>query len=961
MPTRYIAFRAAVLSVRIAVAVFLLSAGSWSLQASKIPDFKGAVLPLFIEHCGKCHSGETPESGFQVSSHELLLQGGDSGPAVVAGSSARSLLYERVRDRQMPPEEPLRQEQIDLIRSWIDAGALGGDEPHGVKHGSAASLGAAEVMTRVFFTHCISCHGKLKQESGLDLRSVEGMLRGGKSGPAIVPGNPESSLVYRRLVADEMPPRTSVLGDSNYVRRVSPDELELVRAWIAGGAPALPPLALESGAKVKHVDFWSFRPRRQTPVPEVTHIEDVRTPIDAFILQKLESRNLRLSQPASKLRLLRRAYFDLFGLPPSAEESAQFMADNRDKAYEELIDRLLKSPRYGERWAQHWLDAVGYADSHGKIDRDQFRPYMWRYRDYVIRALNADKPYDQFLAEQIAGDELIQGEKTGGQAGEIEALIATSFLLTATDATDEAAFNFIPNRFGVLAEQIDIFSTAVMGLTMECARCHNHKFDPISQNDYYRFSAILQSSLDPYDWRISSHVYHPGKQPLAQVYQRYIYHPADREPEELGRFNDPLRAQAVALEEKIAHKIDEARQRLAAAGETDAKTLSVETLAAKDPGFKRELDALRAENSATLSRIIQPGVIAGVRDLGGEPTPVFLLRRGDPSAPALRVRPGVPRFLETIAGEYRPAPLPPETNTSGNRLGLARWLTGPEHPLTARVIVNRIWQHHFGQGIVSTPGNFGAKGAQPTHPELLDWLACELVENGWSLKHLHRLIMTSSVYRQNSEIGSDQLREDPENNCLSRFPMRRLDGESIRDSILLVSGRLDETPFGPPDGVLRTAEGEVIPAGSTDKQRRSIYLAKMRMRPLTLVEQFDGPDMVPNCLARSQSTVTTQALQLYNSQFVRDSARSFARRVMECSTVSKRQQIEKIYWTAFGRPPASDEMQHAIQDLARLEAAWETELTSRTGPETNTADAAARALEVYCHAILNSPEFVYID
>ncbi len=946
---------------RIFITALILAVASGDLPASEPPDFKRSILPLLVERCGECHAGEAPESGFVVSAHDRVLQGGDSGPAVVAGSSARSLLYERIRAAEMPPEEPLSEDQIELVRRWIDGGASGGDGAGVATSGTTTSYSAAEAMTRVFFTHCISCHGKLKQEGGLDLRSVEAMLRGGKSGPAIVPGSPADSLVYRRLEADEMPPRTSVLGDSNYVRRVSPDELELVRAWIADGAPGLPASAVEGRSKVAHPASWSFRPCKRPAVTEVSHYQDVRTPIDAFILQRLERRNLRLSPPASKLQLMRRAYFDLLGLPPTAEEAAEFMADERDNAYEELVDRLLASPRYGERWAQHWLDAAGYADSHGKIDRDQFRPYMWRYRDYVIRSLNADKPYDRFLAEQIAGDELIEAERTADTAQEIEALIATGFLLTASDATDEAAFNFIPNRFGVVAEQLDILSTAVMGLTMECARCHNHKFDPISQSDYYRFSAIFQSALDPYDWRIASHVYYPGKQPLAQAYQRYIYHPEDQEPDELSRFNGPLRAQITELESKIAQKSDEARKRLAKAGETDADTLSEEALAAQIPDFKRERESLRAEIASTQSRIIQPGVIAGVRDLGDEPTPVFLLRRGDPLAPAVRARPGVPRSLETFAGEYRLEPLPPGTKTSGNRLALARWLTRSDHPLTSRVIVNRIWQHHFGVGIVTTPGNFGEKGAAPTHPKLLDWLACELVESGWSLKHLHRLIMTSSVYRQISQVGKDQLHKDPENSGLSRFPMQRLDGESIRDSILLVSGRLDTTPFGPPEGVARTPEGEVVTAGSTDKQRRSIYLAKMRMRPLTLIEQFDGPEMVPNCLARTESTVTTQAFQLYNSRFIRDSARSFARIIMGNSPASKQQQVEKIYWTAFGRPPTNEELQHAVEHIAKLEQAWEKELMSVPKQAESTTDVAARALEVYCHAVLNSPEFLYVD
>lgn len=940
-----------------------LAMASAAQAGESAPLFEPHVLGILTKHCGDCHIGDDAESSLAISSRDQLLTGGDSGPAIFPGSAERSLLIERIVAGEMPPEgPPLSDEELSALRNWIDAGAhVAGEGPSAQPNKQVSAVSEAEVLTRVFFTHCISCHGKWKQEGGLDLRTTESMKRGGKSGPAIIPGDGAASLVYKKILADQMPPRTSVLGESNYVRRVAVDDVARLKEWIDAGAPvdSAPPAASPApspGSEPEKPTFWSFVPVKSPPLPDLVG-DDSPNPIDRFVKHRLGSAHLKLSPPASKLTLMRRAYFDLIGLPPSPEEVRTYLADDRPDAYERLVDRLLESPSYGERWAQHWLDAAGYADSHGKIDRDQFRPFMWRYRDYVIRSLNADKPYDQFLAEQLAGDEIVeQAGETLTASQQIERLIATGFLLTATDATDEAAFNFVPQRMGVVAEQIDILSTAVMGLTLECSRCHNHKFDPISQSDYYRFSAIFQSALDPYDWRIVSQVYHPARIPLDKAYQRYIYHPADAQPEELARFNNPLRARVAELEARLVAAESEARKRLVSNGEAAVDKLTVDDLAAREPEFKRTLDSLRGEIAAANGQIISPGVILGVRDLGGDPTPAYLLRRGDPLAPGMQVRPGVPRWLEPIVGPYAPEKPSAASQSSGNRLALAQWLTGPEHPLTSRVIVNRIWQHHFGRGIVSTPGNFGAKGARPTDPELLDWLAYNFMTSGWSLKSLHRLIMTSDVYRQTSQPNDAQFDADPGNAYWSRFPYQRLDGESIRDSLLAVSGQLDGQMFGPPTMVSRLAEGEVVANASPGSQRRSIYMAKMRLRPLTLIEQFDGPEMTPNCLERTQSTVATQALQLYNSNFVRQSAASLAAIIAREAETPREQQVEEVYLRVFTRLPDDDERQLALDYLGKLEHEWARQL-----PPEQAADACSRARETFCHALLNSPEFLYVD
>lgn len=968
-------------------------------EASDAPVwFETEIRSLLARRCGECHSTKVAESGLVVTTRDGLLHGGDSGPAVVRGSAEQSLLYQKIAAREMPPDKPLAPDEALRIRQWIDGGALTEGETADTFSTSAVDATnpflESEVLVKVFFTHCISCHGKWKQEAGLDLRSRQSMLKGGKSGPDVVPGNPEASLVYRRLVADEMPPKVSVLGDDNYVRRVSPDGIDLLRKWILAGAPAAADPSSDVGQGQGSIGgSWAFQPPHRPEPPRVERAAQERTPIDAFVLSKLEAIGLGLSPEAPELTLLRRAYYDLLGLPPSVDEITAYRGDTRPDKYERLIDRLLESPRYGERWAQFWLDGAGYADSHGKIDRDQFRPYLWRYRDYVIRSFNADKPYDQFLCEQLAGDELVV--EAGSEMPverQIESLTATGFLLTAADATDEAAFNFVPNRMGVLAEQIEILTSSLMATTFECARCHNHKFDPISQRDYYRLSAIFQAALDPYDWRLVSQTLYPRRIPLDKFYQRYIYQPGDSEPSELARVNGPLRDQVATLERRLESRADELRAKLPAtatsgrpgttlagsstagaavqsspneqaadaapARQPEAAMPSLEQLAASDANFKKELDAIRGEIASLRSQLVEPGVIQGVRDMGGAPTPVFQLRRGDPESPGYQVSPGVPRALEQSTEPFSPAAIGAKETTSGNRLGFARWLTQPGHPLTARVIVNRLWQQHFGDGLVSTPGNFGNKGLPPTHPELLDWLATELVEQRWSLKAIHRLIMTSAVYRQTSFIEERRRTLDPNNALLSRYPLRRLDGETLRDGMLAVSGRLDLTPFGPADGVVRTPLGEVVPGKATGTQRRSIYLAKMRLRPLTLIEQFDGAEMVPNCLRRTSSTVPTQALELQNSAFTRECAAALAQRVRIEAGDSPEQRLQHVYLVAYGRRPNDEELRMLMAAINKLQTSWSADAKNQAAPLRDPDQAAWEAI---CGVVLNSPEFIYVD
>jgi Protein of unknown function (DUF1553)/Protein of unknown function (DUF1549)/Planctomycete cytochrome C len=971
---------------------------------SKIPRFESEILPIFHARCLTCH-GESKQKGLDLRTRDLALKGGESGAAFVPGSARESLLFQKVASGAMPlGGEKLKDEEIRVIQAWIDEGGLteGEDFQTAKKQLKAKQVTEQEIFVNVFQSKCITCHGKWMQEGGLDLRTRAGLLKGGRSGPGIIPWKPEESLVFKRLVADEMPPKKDVYGDTQYVRRVTADELEKLRHWIADGASETQKEVGGENEPVPQVSeadrkFWSFHPPNRPPVPEVRSQQGVRTPIDAFLLKKLEAKGLTFSPEAERLVLMRRAYFALTGIPPTPEEVEEYSRDTRPEAYERLIDRLLASPHFGERWGKYWLDAAGYADSHGKIDPDRVRPNAWRYRDYVIRSLNADKPYDQFLVEQIAGDELFDYQKAKELTSEQrDSLVATGFLRTAADDTDEGAQNFVPYRMAVLADQVNIFSSAVMGLTMECARCHSHKYDPIPQRDYYRFTAIFQAAYDPYDWRIPSAALYAGGKilDLPLKYQRALPYAPETECKETELHNAPVLETIKGLEASLESKAEPLKQRLfeerlaklpesirqdvkEAWATPEAKRSALQSYLIEQFGdsLRVELKDLKErfddfkKDSANTERAIQEAraklkpqpMLHALFDMGGEPTPTYTARRGDERNPGAQVLPGVPSVLEEGLSPYKVTKPSWSTHTSGRRLALARWLVQPNHPLTARVMVNRIWQHHFGNGLVATPGNFGKIGAAPTHPELLDWLATEFVRQKWSIKGIQRLIMSSSVYRQSSLLDAAAHGPDPDNVLLSRFPLRRLDAEAIRDSLLKVSGRLVSKPFGPPDELEITPDGEAISKTSKSGLRRSVYLMQRRSTPVTLLELFDAPRMAPNCLKRVQSTVPTQALQLWNSEMVRESSRYMAGRVIDTVGEEPDKQIKQIYLAALSRQPTAEEMKLGQEALAALTRYWTEHLQSEVPAEPRSTKARWLAVAAYCHIILNSPEFVYID
>ncbi len=893
--------------------------------------FESDILPIFETRCLACHGDGHRQSDLDLRTRDSVLRGGRSGSVITPFLPGESLLLQKVVQGAMPPSKAkLAPKEIDRIRRWIDGGALiQGEEAASPEiHASDGGVTETEVMVGIVNVKCISCHGRRKQEAGLDLRSRESMLRGGKSGPAMVPGSPDQSLLIQRIAAAEMPPKELVKKADLLPTTLA--ELETLRLWIAAGAPPGAPEvevipSTDPLVDASDRDFWSFQGPIRPDVPKVRQKDLVRTAVDAFLLEKLEQKQLNYSPQADRLKLLRRVYLALTGLPPSLEEIRLYLQDSSADAYPGMIDRLLESTHYGEQWGRFWLDAAGYSDSSGKLDVDLLRPFAYRYRDYVIRSFNDDKPYDRFLLEQIAGDELFDYKAVKDLTPEqFDNLVATGFLRMCQDGFTQ----YVRDRFDMLAEQLEVVSSSVLGLTVGCARCHDHKYDPLPQRDYYRFSAIFREAYDLYDW------IEPAK--------RQLEFAPEEERREVSRHNGPVLAEIERLE-RLLKQAEESSKQEAGDGVSLLPSSRLDEI-------QREIDATRKELRPS------PKILA-LYDLGGEPDPTFIHLRGDAFTPGQRISAGVPSVLSGSLSPYEVKPPRKGKQTSGRRLAFARWLVQPKHPLTARVIVNRIWQDHFGVGLVRTADNFGHTGERPSHPELLDWLATEFVRRGWSIKAMHRLIMNSTVYRQSSDHDATQPLADPDNLLLSHFPMRRMDAETLRDSILKIGERLDLRQFGAADPVEIRPDGEVV----SKSLRRSIYLLRRRSTPVTLLEVFDAPRLETNCIMRRQSNVPSQALVLWNGDLVRESARFFAGRIIDTAGPDREEQIKKIYLTALTRTPSSLELGDALQSLEQMSQFWLDHLQQEPTPEPRHTRAEWLALSTFCHVILNSAEFTYVN
>ncbi len=755
---------------------------------------------------------------------------------------------------------------------------------------------------------------------------------------------------------------------------------------------------------------WAFQKPTRPRVPDVVAHPDlatwVRNPVDAFVLARLQAANLRPSPEADRLTLIRRVTLDLTGLPPTPKEVEAFLKDDSPDAYEKLVERLLASPHFGDRWAQHWLDVVRFAESNG-YELDAERPQAWRYRDYVVKSFNDDKPYDRFITEQLAGDELAAGKP----AREVADLwIATGMHRCGPVHIVSGNLDAAVLRQERLTEMVNGVGSAFLGLTVACARCHDHKFDPISAADYYRLQAFF-AAAEYAEVDISTEAERLERQQRASPISAEIASIKAK----VAAIDAPYReAIGKAKREKLEPKYQEAlavppekrtpeQKKLAAEAATLTKVTWEEVHAALTPKDRDRRAKLREQQHALEARMPPPDPAAWAIKAGNDTPPTHVLKRGDPHRKALEVRPGFPRVLLNTTEE-------PKT-----RLDLARWLTRPEHPLTARVIVNRLWQHHFGTGIVSTPNDFGTRGAAPSHPELLDWLATELVNptwtapyrdaqpRPWSLKHIHRLIVTSATYRQASDTRHG-VQTDPQNSLLWRMNRRRLEAEAVRDSILAVAGTLNpavggrsvKVPLEPEVYDLIFTEGEPdglwpVTPDKTQHTRRSIYLFSKRNVRLPLLEAFDQPDTLNSCAARPVSTFAPQALILMNGPFAREQGQALAERlVKECGPDSDRQ-IRELYRRAFGRDPRPEEHKLTSEfleaQIATIRCAPRNGQATARGPHAfpERAGLAAHlilggvysALERYalppradlpkvsaladlCVVIFNTHEFVYI-
>ncbi|MEP6755398.1 MAG: PSD1 and planctomycete cytochrome C domain-containing protein [Chthonomonadales bacterium] len=786
--------------------------------------------------------------------------------------------------------------------------------------------------------NCISCHSGDKPAAGLSLTTRANLLKGGAHGPAIhlAKGSYSHLLTAINYGGPKMPPSG----------KLPQSEIDTLTAWVNSGAAwpektVLAPSATKTMSppvNAETMKFWSFQPVRKIAVPSVKNTAWVSNPIDRFILSKLESNGLQPAPAAGKAALLRRLTYDLIGLPPTPDQVKAFVADTSPNAYEKVVDRLLASPQYGEKWGRHWLDLVHFAETNS-YERDGNKPNAWRYRDYVIKSFNNDKPYNQFVTEQLAGDEMPNRTP--------EQLIATGYyrlgLWDDEPADPEQAL------YDDLDDISSTTSTVMLGLTIGCARCHDHKIDPIPQKDYYKFLAFF-SGVRRFGER--------SFESIAECSLRPISSPD---------------VQAKHAVEIAAHteKVN--------AVQTKMRAIERKVFAEFSPVDKEEF---RAENrkAAILAKHIGPNLTeADLKDYRGlvserrrltefqpgpmemalcvtetpEPRLMHIMMRGNPHVEGDLVNPGFPSVLNPPTPTIEAAGTP---GSSGRRTALAKWVTSNENPLTARVMVNRIWQYHFGRGIVRTSSNFGFQGSKPTHPELLDWLAGEFVNGGWKMKPLHKMILMSSAYRMSSTAEKTALAKDPENDLFWRFDMRRLQAEELRDSILAVNGSLNPKMFGP--SIYTTIPKEVLAGQSMpgagwghstpeEEARRSVYIYVKRSLITPIIAAFDGPETDFTCPVRFATTQPTQALSTLNSTFINESARMFRDNLAKNAGPDMEKQVKLALWRVMQREPNAKEIDRGIRMINSTKERYHV--------------SSDEAMLRFCVVALNLNEFIYLD
>ncbi len=781
---------------------------------------------------------------------------------------------------------------------------------------------------------CHKCHGVEKQWGTLRLDSRESLLKGGDSGAAVVPGKPAESLLVKAISHTDddlrMPPK----------EKLSDRQIADLTRWVEMGVPF--PIAVASPAlRLRDPNHWAFQPPIERTVPQTTNAGRANGAIDQFVLARLDATQLEPTSPASKRTLIRRATFDLIGLPPTSEAIAEFLSDDRPDAFARLVDRLLASPAYGERWGRHWLDVARYADSNG-LDENVCHGNAWRYRDYVVTAFNQDQPFDQFLVEQLAGDLLPAGDDAtrhrylregDDDATRYRTLIATGFLSIGPKVlaeTDESKM-----RMDIIDEQIDTVGRAILGLTLGCARCHDHKFDPIDTADYYALAGVFKSTrtMDKYT---KLAVWHENLTPTAEtLVLKSIY--------------DAQVTQKKAALQAFIDKGDAAVKATLPAGEAPPAKLED-----KYPDeTKAELKRLREELAKFEKAAPEMPSAMGVNEDAVIDVAIHI--RGNP----LKLGEVVPRRVPLVLAG---ASAPKFAAEQSGRLELAQWLVSADHPLTSRVLANRVWRWHFGRGLVRSTDNFGLLGERPSHPELLDWLARRVTQRGWSLKTLHRQIMDSQTYQADSRADGLLIERDPENRLFGRADVRRLEAEAVRDSLIAVGDTLDQTLGG---SLLKIKNRDYFfDHTSTDltdykSQRRSLYLPVVRNNVYDVFQLLDYPDAAIPTGDRTTTTIAPQALLMMNSDLVAKCSADLAAKVWSesrpetTSSGSDSHRIALAYATAFGREPSADEVASSLDFLNQVE---QTLATKEGTPEKHRR----QAWNSLCHVLLSSNEFIYV-
>ncbi len=918
-----------------------------------------------------------------------------------AKCSERLMLHFRVESVTMSsPEVPLgrRSRLLPSLRTQVDPAmnqvrpSVGALLMTLVLHltGAAAESGDAYDRSLTFERDvrpilkamCFHCHGEQPEVSGqLDLRLVRLMQAGGESGAAIAVGDAAQSLLWHKVEADEMPP-----GE----KKLSAEQKEKVRRWIDEGAKTARPEPAdvrEARFSQEEREHWAFRPVVRPELPMPTGYE-LANAVDHFIADKLSQMELSFSPTATRRTLIRRLAIDLTGLPPTPAEVEAFERDASPDAYERLVDRLLASPQFGVRWGRHWLDVVGYAESNGGPESDVERPYAWRYRDYVVDAFNSSKPYDHFVREQLAGDEMLTGAVDAYNTRQLELLTATGFLRMGPDPTQ--ANNTLENRNLAVAESVKIISSALVGLTIGCAQCHDHKYDPIGMDDYYRFRAIFDPVFPLQQWQTPN--------------ERLV----DMTTKEVQAIVDEIETRAKTLEDDLNRRRNEVCQKiqdrkLADVPESERESVRAAVLAPDDQktaeqrvlldrypmvkplgtilgllveydapsyrAFEKELAAIAEVRAA------KPDLrmIMATRERDGVVPVSAVFFRGDPESPGDAVKPGELAILQADRIPEFPEDDPTLPGT-GRRSAFARYLTDGRHPLLARVFVNRVWHYHMGRGLVATPGDFGLSGERPTHPELLDWLTDDFVEHGWDQKRLHRMIVLSTTYRQTTRRTPELDARDPENRWWARMNVRRLEAEVIRDSLLAVSGTLRLELGGASLPVTEDREGKAVigkqkfrdgllagvDSAAQQGSRRSVYVQVRRALPLNMLATFDQPAMLPNCSQRPVSTVATQALWFLNDTTSVESAEQMARRLVaeEREAVAR---IDRLFALLFSERPTAQERSSCEAFLRDQTTTLQAE-TDDEWQKVKAADPNAvehRAWATLCQTLMASNRFLY--